>query len=165
MNRRAMLRRRWESLAARERAGLTVAGLVVAVALLWAFALAPALRTVRQAQAISEQLDTELAHMQGLQAQARVVQAQAVVPAAVLVKELQSSVALLGAGATVQLQGAQALVTLQRVDAASLAAWLAAGGPNQHAHPDEVHLQRDADSSVAAWSGRMVFRLPPAELK
>jgi len=165
MNRFAQLRARWEALAARERAALTLAAVLVAVALLWTCALAPALRTVQQAQASSERLDAELAHMQRLQRQARVVQAQAVVPTAVLVKELQSSLAVLGAGASVQQQGSQVTVTLTRVDAARLSAWLAADGPQHPARADQVHLQRDADSSLSVWSGRMVFRLPPAEPK
>ena len=63
-------------LAPRERRALGLAAAVVAMALLWWLALAPALATLRQAPAQHAKLDAELQHLQTLAAQAQALQSQ-----------------------------------------------------------------------------------------
>ncbi|WP_225981021.1 type II secretion system protein GspM, partial [Paracidovorax avenae] len=58
------LRARWKTLAPREQSLVLAAGTVVAVALLWWVALAPALRTLREAPAQHAALDAQLQRMQ-----------------------------------------------------------------------------------------------------
>ena len=50
------LKARWAALGAREQRGLALAGTVLAAALLWSVALAPALRTLKTAETQSAQL-------------------------------------------------------------------------------------------------------------
>ena len=70
------LHARWQALAPREQSLLLAASAVVAVALLWWLALAPALHTLRSAPARHASLDKQLQQMQALQAEALQLQAQ-----------------------------------------------------------------------------------------
>ncbi|MFT4243411.1 MAG: type II secretion system protein GspM, partial [Acidovorax sp.] len=71
----AALRARWQALAPREQALVLSAAALVALALLWWLAVAPALATLRAAPARHAALDAELQRMQTLQAEARQLQA------------------------------------------------------------------------------------------
>ncbi|WP_225976039.1 type II secretion system protein GspM, partial [Paracidovorax avenae] len=75
------LRARWKTLAPREQSLVLAAGTVVAVALLWWVALAPALRTLREAPAQHAALDAQLQRMQALQSEALQLQAAPAAPA------------------------------------------------------------------------------------
>eukprot|EP01036_Dinobryon_divergens_P043684 gene43684-58187_t len=66
---------RWKALAPREQNLVLAAGTVVALALLWWVAVAPALGTLRAAPARHAALDAQLQRMQGLQAEAQQLQA------------------------------------------------------------------------------------------
>ena len=156
----ALFRARWAALALREQRAVWLAVGVVLAGLLWALLLGPALRVLRSAPADLERVSDALDHMQRLQRRARSLQAQATIPAAVLLKQLQDSVPQLGAGASLQVLGDQATLTLRQVSAAALAGWLADGG--QRMRPSEVHLLRDPAGAQPAWNGTLVFRLPPA---
>ena len=70
------LQARWQALAPREQSLVLVASTLVALALLWWLALAPALQTLRSAPARHASLDAQLQHMQALQAEALQLQAQ-----------------------------------------------------------------------------------------
>ena len=157
-----VLQARWAALAVRERRALLLAGAVVAAALGWSVLLGPALATLRGVPAQSQVLDTEIEHMQGLQARAQALQAQPALTAAVLEKLLQARAAVLGKDATLQLHGDQATLTLLRVPAQNLSQWLA-DARGEQLHPSELHLQREGDAADVRWSGTMVFRLPLAQ--
>ena len=62
------LQDRWQTLGTRERALVRVAAIVLALALLWWLALAPALATLRQAETQRRALDLQWQRMQALQA-------------------------------------------------------------------------------------------------
>ena len=62
------LQARWQALAPRERRLVALAAACVGLALLWAVALAPAVRTWRQSEATRAALDRQLQQMQQLQA-------------------------------------------------------------------------------------------------
>ena len=68
MSRTTALQARWKALAPREQNLVLAAGGIVALALVWWVALAPALATLRQAPELHRKLDQQLQHMQRLQA-------------------------------------------------------------------------------------------------
>jgi general secretion pathway protein M len=153
------LKTRWAALGAREQRGIALAAGVLGAALVWSVALAPALRTLKTAEAQSAQLGATTERMQALQARARLLQAQPATAPQDALKTLQSATNLLGKSASLQVVGEQATLSLKQVSAASLAPWLtpAAGGSPS---PAEAHLQRDAGSTEPLWSGILVFRMP-----
>jgi general secretion pathway protein M len=156
---RKPLKARWQALAPREQRGLGLAAVLVGLALLWSVALAPALRTLRGVEAQNIQLGTTAERMQALQARAKLLQAKPLTPPGDTLKALQAATTALGKQATLQVLGEQATVTVRQASALSLANWLA---PEAGAvlSPSEAHLQRDAGSAEALWSGTLVFRLP-----
>ncbi len=157
----AALKLRWAALAARERSALLLAGVVLLAALVWSVLLGPALLTLRDAALKNQQLDREFEQMQRLQARAQALQAEPALAASVVEQMLQGYVATLGKGATLQLQGEQATLTLVRVPAQNLAQWLADVRAAK-LHPGTFHLQRDGAAADVAWSGSIVFQLPAA---
>ena len=76
MNFSEQLKARWATLEVRERRMVYAAAALVALALLWWIALAPALRTLSAAPAEHAQLDAQLQQMATLQARAKALQSQ-----------------------------------------------------------------------------------------
>ena len=70
------LRTRWQRLAPRERGLVALTTLLVGAALAWWVAIAPALSTLRNADAQHRVLDAQLQAMQALRAQALALQSQ-----------------------------------------------------------------------------------------
>ena len=75
MTQPSALKDRWKALAPREQNLVLAASTVVALALLWWVAVAPALGTLRAAPARHAALDAQLQRMQSLQAEAQQLQA------------------------------------------------------------------------------------------
>lgn len=147
----APLRQRWQALAPREQNLLRAGAALVAAALLWWLALAPALHTLRTAPARHAQLDAQLQHMLALQHEARQLQGTPRAAPDNAARALQSAVAeRLGAGARLALAEGRATVTLQGTPADALAPWLAQVRSNAKVVPQEVHLVRSSSSSSAA---------------
>lgn len=141
----AALGRRWQAMTVRER-WLTGAALVlVAAAVLWWVALAPALRVLRTAPAAIGQTESQLQRMQAMAAQARELRAQARPGADEALRVLeQSARARLGSGSQLTVSGERATVVLKAVPADALAAWLAQVREGARALPVEARLQRVA---------------------
>ncbi|WP_234384368.1 type II secretion system protein GspM, partial [Paracidovorax avenae] len=100
------LRARWKTLAPREQSLVLAAGTVVAVALLWWVALAPALHTLREAPAQHAALDAQLQRMQALQSEALQLQAAPAAPAGDASQALRTSLAQrLGTQAQINILG------------------------------------------------------------
>ena len=172
------LRARWAEMAPRERQLVGGAIALVALALLWWIALAPALKTLRAAPAEHAKLDAQLQQMTTLQAQAKALQAQPRASRDEAMKALEGGVrASLGPAAQIQQQGASdgVNITLRNVPADALSQWLAQARGNARAVPREVHLTRTATASstpekgapadAAAkprWDGTLVMSLPAA---
>ena len=162
------LQDRWQTLGTRERALVRVAAIVLALALLWWLALAPALDTVRHAPARHAQLDAQLQHLRALQAEAQQLQAQARNEPGDTAAALRRSLAqTLGGSAQLNLLGERATVTLQGAPAQALAQWLLQARSNAHATPVEVRLARSAAASATGgagaeprWDGTLVLALP-----
>lgn len=176
MNFTEQLRARWAALAMRERRLVGGAIALVALALVWWIALAPALRTLSSAPAEHAQLDAQLQQMATLQNRAKALQSQPRLARDDALRALETSVREgLGAG-NAQLMtagGDGATVTLRATPASTVAQWLAQARGNAHAVPREVHLTRapstppPAGSKDAApqlpqvrWEGTVVMALP-----
>lgn len=166
------LRARWQQLAAREQTLVLVAGALLALALLWWLAVAPALGSLRTAPARHAQADQQLQQMLKMQAQAQQLRQNAASPAQPqpmgdLQSQLQKSLqAELGGSAQMQWLGNRAQVTLTAAPAPALARWLAQVRDNTHAAASEMKLSRAAAADKPAadaatrWSGSLVLDLP-----
>ena len=170
----APLRTHWQALAPREQTLVLAAGGLIALALLWWLAVAPALATLRTAPARHAALDAQLQHMQALQAEALQLQAQPRANADEAQRALQASVtSTLGSSARLTLQGDRATLTLKGTPADALAHWLAQVRGNARAAPQDMRLVRSqppesrsgTSASAAApgvrWDGSIVLALPP----
>ena len=146
----APLRARWAALSPRERYLSTLAASAVGLLLVWAIALAPALRTLEKVKTQRVVLDGQLQQMLALQAEARQLAAQPRIGREVALKALQESIAGLGSGAQMQVSGERAVVTLRGIPAARVAAWLGEARANARVIPVETRLVRSAARAPAA---------------
>lgn len=172
---RASARVRWAALAPREQTWVGGAAAVVALALLWWVAVAPALRTLQNAETQRRTLDAQWATMQSLIAQAQALKSQPVINRDDALRALESSVKqTLGATAQLSVVGDRATVTLRNTPADALAQWLAQARVNARALPSEARLVRAgapapgagtsmpvASDMAPMWSGSLVLSLPP----
>jgi general secretion pathway protein M len=173
------LQARWQALAPREQTLLQAAAALVAVALLWWLAVAPALQLLRSAGPRHAALDAQLQHMQALQAEAMQLQALPRANPDEAQRALQASVTeTLGSSARLTVNGDRATLTLKGTPADTLATWLAQARANARAAPQEMRLARAqpaegrASSRTAApperpntpaavrWDGTIVLALP-----
>ena len=150
---------------------MLAAGALLAIALLWWLALAPALQTLRSAPARHAALDAQLQRLQALQAEAQQLRDAPPMRPADARRSLQNTLAQqLGDTAQIQFTGDRATVTLKGASASVLAQWLAQARSNAHAAPLEARLAQSADAARAApagearWNGTLVLSLPaPAD--
>ena len=171
------LQQRWKALAPREQNLVLAASAIVALALLWWVALAPALKTLRTAPARHAALDAQLQRMQSLQAEALQLQAAPRGTPGDAVGRLRASLTQrLGATAQLSLVGDRATIALKGAPADALAQWLAQARSNALAVPVEARLTRSALAAAGAtppatlgnapaaaaprWDGSLVLALP-----
>lgn len=188
MNFSEQLKARWAALDARERRLVAGAATLVALALLWWIALAPALRTLAAAPAEHARLDAQLQQMATLQNRAKALQSQPRLNRDDALRALETSVrdGLGASNAQLMTAGGDgaATVSLRAAPAPTLAQWLAQARGNAHAVPREVHLTRAPTSTPAStpaaaaatspggkdaakppvvrWDGTVVMALPAA---
>lgn len=156
------LQARWKQLASRERSMLLIATTVVLASLLWQLLLAPSLHTLRTASAQAQALDTQLQHMQSLQAQAKALRQQEPLGYDDAVRALSlATKQTLGASTQISLSGERANVMLQATSADALAQWLTQVRLNARSTPVEARLNRIATPAGVTWSGVLVMGLPP----
>lgn len=147
----------WAQRAPREKTILRFAALLVAAALLWSVALAPALRTVRAFDAKHAAQEAQLQAMLRLQAQAQGLQAQPRLSPAAATQALQTSVQqAFGPKADLSSNAGNVTVTLRGVSADALALWLANARVEARASPIQARLTRTGDT----WSGTLQMGLP-----
>ena len=171
------LQARWDALAGRERLLVLLAAAVVVLAALWWLALAPALVTLRAADAQHRLLDAQLQQMRSLQAQATALQAQPRLGGDDAQRTLDALLKQkLGASAQMSVIGDRASVTLKGASADALAQWLTQARINARAVPAEVRLVRGTSPGTATgpgagagaatsggnavWDGTLVLNLP-----
>ena len=164
---------RFAALAPREQRLVVAAGAVVALALLWWVALAPALATLRAAPARHAALDTQLQRMQTLQAEAQQLQAAPKNSPADAVGALRTALnQKLGSTAQLNVVGDRATITLKGAPADALAQWLTQVRSNARTTPLEARLTRSPTTgaagaanptaaTTAGAAGRLAASTPP----
>jgi general secretion pathway protein M len=162
----------WQQRTPRERQLLSTAAALLLAALVWSLALAPALRTVREAPARQAALDAQTRQMQQLQAQAQALKAPTAITRAEAIRWLESNIpAGLGQDTQWRLQGERMGVTLSGTSPEQLATWLGQARMQAQALPVQAQLQQTPAASAAAtppalrdkplrWSGTLVLSLP-----
>ena len=166
MSRLSTLNDFWRGLGTRERSAIALAAVAVVALLTWWLALAPALKTLAQADAQASQLEAQLQSMQSLQAQAKALQAQPKLGRDEALRALESSIKQrLGAAAQFTVQGDSVNLVLKGASADALAQWLAQARINARAVPSQARLQRSASAAPSAagatWDGSLVLSLAP----
>ena len=150
----------WHRLPGRERNGLKLALLLVLALLLWTFSVAPALATLRSADAQAKALGAQLQQVQAMQAEAQALQTQPALSFDEAVRALTSTTQqTLGASAQLRVAGERASVTLKDASPDALAQWLVQARLNARSVPLEARLVRASTGSVS-WSGVLTMALP-----
>ena len=155
---------RWNALNQRQKTWLRAAVILLGLILLWSVLIAPALRTLRQAEAQQRGLDVQLQKMQGLQAEAQALQSQRKISYEDARRALDASVAhYFGASAQLNVVGERASMTLRNAPADELSLWLAQARVEARAIPSEARLTRSAANPAGppTWDGTLVLSLPP----
>ena len=147
------LRERWASMAARERNLVGWALALIVLALAWAIAVAPALRTLREAPIQREALDKQWLQMQQLASEARELKATPAISSEQSVNALKAACEHLGDAARYVSQGERASVTLTEVDSAQLQEFLSEARSGARARVLEAQLQH----SPNGYSGTLTF--------
>lgn len=138
----ATLRERWQALGARDRRLLGLAAAVLGAFLLWSVAVQPAWRTLREAPAQREALESQWQKMQLLAAEARQLRDAPKLSAEQAAAALRSASDQLGTRAKLSLQGDRAVLTLNGVSTTQLREWLAEARAGARARPVEAQLSR-----------------------
>lgn len=151
---------RWQAFDAREKSLVTVAGVVLASALLWWLGIAPALNVLKTAKTQSLSLNAQLQQMQALQAQAKTLQA---LPKIKSVDAGQALAALVrqrfGTAAQLSVSSSQATLTITGASPDALAQFLGQARAAANAIASQARLRRSA-SNPLAWDGTLVLSLP-----
>ena len=151
---------RWQTFDAREKTLVSVAGVVVACALVWWVGIAPALNVLKTAKTQSFALSAQLQQMQGLAAQAKQLQAQPKIKSVDAARALEALVRQrLGAAAQLSVAGGQATLTLTGASPDALAQFLSQARATANATPSQARLRRSA-TNPQAWDGTLVLSLP-----
>lgn len=136
------LRQRWQVLALRERRLVALAAAVVGLALLWAVAIAPAWRSLRDAPQRLDALDIQWQQMQRLADDAKALRGTAPVPPAQAAAALRAATERLGDAGRLTLQGERAVLTVTGASGEQLRSWLAEVRSGARARPVEANLTR-----------------------
>jgi len=158
------LQARWAQLAAREKNLLGLAAGLVLLTLLWQLSLAPALATLRTAEAQARVLDAQLQQMRAMQAEAKVLQQQPTLGFDEALRALTlATEQTLGTTARLNTAGDRTSVTLQGASADTLAQWLVQARLNARSVPVDARLVRAVAPGApggATWNGVLVMQLP-----
>jgi general secretion pathway protein M len=147
----------WRQLKVNERRLISVAFWVILAALLWLFAIAPALKTIKEAPEQHRALDAKLQNMRTLAIEAKTLQSQPKLAFDDAQKALQSAVTQrFGSAAQLNLTGERASLTLKNANPQELAQWLTQARVNARALPSEAKLNKNGDG----WDGTLVLNLP-----
>lgn len=138
------LRARWQALGTRERRLIGFAAAVLGTFVLWAVAVQPAWRSLRDAPAQRDALDLQLQEMRVLAAEVQQLRDAPALSADQSVAALRAASERLGDKARLSLQGERAVLTLNGVSSAQLRDWLAEARAGARARPIEAQLSRGA---------------------
>lgn len=141
---RETLRAHWTALAARERAGLTAAAVLIGALLLWSVAIQPAWRTLREVPARIDHQGAQLQRLNRLAAEAAELRSVAPVSSAQASAALQGTMARFAGRASLQWQGELATVAVNGLSGDELRDWLAEVRSAARMRATEVQLARGA---------------------
>ena len=149
------LRERWQALGRRERAGVALAAVAVALLLLWSLAIRPAWQVVRDAPPTLQALDAQLQQMRQLAAEAAQLRDLAPLTREQSLQALQAATAALGERARLNVQAERVVVQFSGVPPQTLQTWLHDVRSQARARPVEATLTR----SGAEFQGNVVLAL------
>ena len=155
---------RWLDMSGRERAGLSLALGLLALALVWSVGVAPAWRQWQQGQAQTQALQTQWQGLQALQAQVSALKGQSRVRPDDAARLLQASVATLGPNASLVVNGDMATVQIKGASAAALSTWLAQARTQAQALPVQARLSRMAANGTTGTTGTLGAANPSGNL-
>ena len=134
-----------------------------ALALPW-LGLAPALRTLREADSQRAALQVQAQQMQRLKTEAEALKALPRLSRDEALRALEAAVKQrLGATGQLSVVGDRANVVLKQAPADALAQWLADARANARANPVEARLTRAGDNAPGApvlWNGTVALGIP-----
>jgi general secretion pathway protein M len=144
----------------RERQLIGIAGGLLIGALLWFFAIAPALQTYRASDTAHAKLDAELAQMQRMAAEATQLKAMPRANPAAVQAWVDGATKKLGK-ATATFQGGRVQVSFAGAAPEALAAYLADARSKAQLVPIEAHWKKSAIAQNVnpLWDGSIVFEL------
>jgi general secretion pathway protein M len=148
-------------LSSRERTAVTVAIWMVGLGLVWWFAVAPAIDTLRAAPARHARLDAQLGQMQRLAATAESLRGQntAQPPGRdEVLRALDTATSGLAGTGQLSVLGERATLTLRNAPPEALAQWLAQVRINARILPVDSQINREPGSP--GWSGTIVLAGP-----
>ena len=145
----------WRTLPQRDRNLAALAGVVVALFLLWLLVLQPAFSTLRQAPLEMDRLDLQLQAMQRLAAETAELRATPPVNPEQAQAALKAATERLGDKAKISLQGDRAVLTLNGAGTEALRGWLAEARSGARARPLEANLLR----AGSGYSGTLVLAI------
>ena len=152
------LRATWRRLPRRERRLVGLMAALVGGLLLWLLAVQPAWRTLHDAPAQIDALETQLQTMQRLAGEARELRAAPSISVAQSSAALTAASTRLGDKGKLTLQGERAVLTLSGASSEQLRSWLAEARSGARARPVEAQLslgpQGFSGSIVVALGGR-----------
>lgn len=147
----------WRQLKMSERRLILTAFWLLLAALVWWLAIAPALKSIKEAPAQHRALDAQLQNMRALGTEAKNLQNQPILGLDEAQKALQSTVTQrFGSTAQLNFSGERATLTLKNANPQELALWLTQARVNARALPGEAKLTRNGD----VWDGTLVLNLP-----
>ncbi|MFT4191135.1 MAG: type II secretion system protein GspM [Comamonas sp.] len=153
------LKARWAALRPREQLLLGAGAAVLALALVWLLALAPALGVLRSAPAQIDRLQSQQQLMAQMARDAAVLREQTHAgPDDARAALAETTRNVLGSRAQLTGTGDQAQVRLEQVLPAELLDWLAQVRSNARLAPTETDLTLNPQGQ---WSGSATFALPP----
>jgi general secretion pathway protein M len=154
----------WGRLAPREKRLVFAASVLVLAATLWWLALAPALATLRNADAQHRAIDMQLQNMRALASEAAQLKSQPRLNHDESLRALENAVKqTLASQAVLAVNNDTATLTLKGVSPDALALWLSQARVNARVVPSEAKLTRAAASAAGAspaWDGVIVLNLP-----
>lgn len=155
-----LLRAAWRARDARERRLVLLAAWILGLYLLWALALQPALRTLREAPPRLDALQAQLQRMQDQAAQAQQLRASPPLPRAQALAALHAATAGLEPRARLAEQGERVVLTLTGVSSDELRDFLADARVGARARTIELRLTAQPAAGAGLFSGTLVLGLP-----
>jgi general secretion pathway protein M len=153
----------WSHRSGRERAMLLAAAALLTAAFAWSTVLGPALRTLSTADKTRATLEGQLQAMLDMQTQAKALQSQARMSAAVVSQTLLAAVEpTFGKNARLVIANNQATLTVNAVSAQALGQWITVARVNAQSKPTVVQIAKttNPDNTEVLWSGTLQMALP-----